>query len=401
MKHNRLRLAVASALTLLVAACSQVPTPQAQTDTPLSPQFGTKEYDEDNLTVVSKSLNSVFVAGTTSFRAREENGGKGNDVYLRRYGRDGKLIWNITFGEVGYNSLTSLSVANRNHIYVTGVNQLQRSYKGFLEQYSADGKLVWRQELSTPTAGEVSFTTAVPDAAGNIVLTGTSKENGDSFIDKFSSRGDLMWTKTYSGQYFSDIQIDPSGNLYTFDDTNSKLSKYTATGQLVWQKRPQEISGAENMSVVENSLYLAGSDSWYDSESGNLQDEAFVVKFDLSGKLTWKRSFSTEFFDLAYAVTADSQGAVYVTGLTAGTLGSKNRGEEDVFVRKFSSSGKVLWTKQFGGSKSERGTAVAALSSNEIYIAGETSDDLGAGNRGFTDAFLARFDRNGKRIWTH
>ena len=42
MKHIRLRLLVASAFTLLVAACSQAPTPQAQAETPLAPQFGSR-----------------------------------------------------------------------------------------------------------------------------------------------------------------------------------------------------------------------------------------------------------------------------------------------------------------------------------------------------------------------
>ena len=70
MKNVRLRLLVASAFTLLVAACSQMPTPQAQSDS-LTPQFGTRGDDDATQVALSKALNSIFVSRQHSWSTAE------------------------------------------------------------------------------------------------------------------------------------------------------------------------------------------------------------------------------------------------------------------------------------------------------------------------------------------
>jgi len=52
--------------------------------------------------------------------------------------------------------------------------------------------------------------------------------------------------------------------------------------------------------------------------------------------------------DIANAVDTDSNGSIYVTGATQGVLGSSTHGGQDLFIRKYSSSGAVLATVQLG-----------------------------------------------------
>ena len=72
-------------------------------------------------------------------------------------------------------------------------------------------------------------------------------------------------------------------------------------------------------------------------------------RFDAS--LAWLEQFGTEGHEKAYGVVTDA-GAVYVTGLTGGTLpGETTLGGTDAFVAKFDTAGSLLWMKGFGSSE--------------------------------------------------
>ena len=96
--------------------------------------------------------------------------------------------------------------------------------------------------------------------------------------------------------------------------------------------------------------------------------DAFVRRYTDNGStftVNQTLQFGTSGSDGANGVyvssaASPSQG-VYVVGWTTGTLGQSNAGGEDAFVRKYSLDLQtVLWTKQFGTSTTDYGTAVSA-----------------------------------------
>ena len=401
MKHVRLRLLVASAFTLLVAACSQAPVSRDQIGAPLTPQFGSQGSDDASQIVVSKDLDAIFVTGNTAGSPLKDDAA-GADNYLRRYKRDGSLWWGVQFGNSGYNLPVSLALGSGNQVYVAGYSldlnaANNTSANGFLKHYSADGVLLWSQKVGEADTGTEVFGVAT-DAGGGVFVVG--RTGNREFISKFSSNGDTIWTKLYGnrGFGFTEVQADRNGNLYVISD--GSVRKYTNSGQLVWERKPGRTSNiiVSDLRVVGNNLYIAGYKRWGPVYSDD-ETDAYVAKFDLAGKLKWAKSFGTKVFDEAAAITADGQGNVYVTGFTAGTIGRKNLGKEDVIVRKFSPSGSALWIRQFGSSQYEAGLAITALTSGELYVSGVTAGNIGAGNQGSTDAFLTRLDGEGNRVW--
>ena len=401
MKHVRLRLLVASAFTLLVAACSQTPVSQNQAEAPLTPQFGTQGSDDASQIVVSQDLDAVFVTGSTAGSPLKDDLA-GADNYLRRYTREGRLEWGVQFGNPGDNLPVSLALGSRNQVYVAGysldfnaVNN--RVANGFLQQYSADGILLWSRKVGKSDTSTEVFGVAT-DTGGSVFVVGATDNR--EFISKFSSSGDTVWTKLYNNVSFgfTGIQTDQNGNLYVIAD--SSIRKYTNSGQLVWERKPGKTSNiiVSDLRVLGDNLYITGYKTWgpiYDEET-----DAYVAKFDLAGNRKWSKSFGTKVLDEASAITADDQGNVYITGFTEGSIGRENIGDYDIIVRKFSPSGKVVWTQQFGSSQYERGLGTVAVTSNELYVSGTTAGDLGAGNRGESDAFLTRLNGSGNRVWT-
>ena len=406
MKHVRLRLLVASAFTLLVAACSQLPTPQAQADTQLTPQFGSQNADRLAQVAVSKDLNAVFIAGNTYGSLQKKNAGS-SDGYLRRYNRDGSLAWGVQFGSTDEDLVASLALDTHNRIYVAGDSRAHDTFapQGFLKQYTADGRLAWSRNIETP--GNYNYINGIAtDSNDNIFVIGGGTTGGDyndfSFIKKYSSRGSVVWSKIYNEQLF-EAQTDQRGNLYTFRSVGDgiyQIAKFSRSGQFMWSKDIGKTANlnAFDLNVVRDAVYVAGVKYWLVAD--NYETDAYVAKFDLAGKLKWAKSFGTKVEDSASSVTADSRGNVYVVGDTVGALSGDKAEVIDVFVRKFSPSGEVIWTRQFGTAKGAVSPDIAALNSSELYIGGGTYSDFGAGFQGGgSDVFLTRLDSSGNRTW--
>ncbi|MGV2829412.1 SBBP repeat-containing protein [Myxosarcina sp. GI1(2024)] len=112
------------------------------------------------------------------------------------------------------------------------------------------------------------------------------------------------------------------------------------------------------------------------------------------------RQIGTNGIDFVFNSTTDSQGNLLIGGGTSGDLGGAARGIRDAWVTKFDGEGNQLWTQQFGTEGQENAWALASDDDSNIYVAGNTSEDLGRENLGGEDVYLTKFDRNGKQQWT-
>ena len=85
-------------------------------------------------------------------------------------------------------------------------------------------------------------------------------------------------------------------------------------------------------------------------------------------------------------------GNIYIIGLTSGSLGSNNIGDNDTFLIKFKNDGTKEWIKQIGTSKKDAGWGLITDSLNNIYITGYTEGGLDNNtNLGAYDIFLSKY----------
>ena len=116
----------------------------------------------------------------------------------------------------------------------------------------------------------------------------------------------------------------------------------------------------------------------------------------------WTSQFGTSAFDAAVGVASDSGGNVYVAGRTEGALpGQAAAGELDAYIRKYDRNGRVVWTRQFGTPFADDGRDVAVDPGGNVFVVGLTAgilpDQTSAGNR---DAYVRKYDRDGAELWT-
>jgi hypothetical protein len=144
-----------------------------------------------------------------------------------------------------------------------------------------------------------------------------------------------------------------------------------------------------NLSVVTSSLILA---------YGMLMPPCAA---EAPYQDVWARQLGTNGQDVSEFVALDPTGLPLIGGWTTGDLGGVNAGAQDAFLAKYSASGALAWTTQFGTLGFDFATAGAIDDVGQIYVAGYTTgDDLMPTYEQDYDAFLAKFDPLGQLLWT-
>ena len=100
--------------------------------------------------------------------------------------------------------------------------------------------------------------------------------------------------------------------------------------------------------------------------------DAFAAKFDAAGQPLYISQFGTTAFDAANDVATDTDGNIFVAGVTAGSIDGTSAGNMDAFVRKYNSAGELQWTKQFGSSSSDAANGVAVDPAGNVWVTGQT-----------------------------
>lgn len=179
------------------------------------------------------------------------------------------------------------------------------------------------------------------------------------------------------------------------------LAKYNESGVPVWIRQYGDAAYDWGLSVSAKepgAVYFSGVHQ--PLNSGSLSADAFIGKYDSFGNLQWVQPFATNFVDRGNAVAADGIGSVYLAGSIGGTATGGDNVNEDAFLNKYDNTGALLWSRLLASSSHDSASGVAADGQGNVYIGGETRGDLGGPNGGDMDGFISKFDSNGTNLWT-
>ncbi len=213
----------------------------------------------------------------------------------------------------------------------------------------------------------------------------------DAFVTKINPKGSTVVFSTYfggrnPGDRGSSIAVDQAGNIYLAGETNS-LNFPTAN--------------------AANPIFR-----------GNV--DAFVTKFNIEGNVLLYSTFlGGTFSDVAFGIAVDRFDNAYVTGRTlSSNFAVKNamqptlKGQQDVFVAKFSPDGEIVYSTYLGGELSqttgrdeEAGYGITVDALQNAYITGFTTSPgfptVGAIQPNFggvEDVFIAKLNAAGSAL---
>lgn len=237
-----------------------------------------------------------------------------------------------------------------------------------------------------------------------------------------SNQPTMKWyqsVRTNAGTELYALALGMEGGIYAAGATIGSLEnqansgasdvfirKYAPDGSVIWSKLAgtsfEEVAYALT-AAPDGSIYVAGRTAGnLDGSTGNGAYDAFISKYSSNGTQIWTRLLGSTSDDAAYSLATGIDGSVYVAGYTLGDLlGVPNQGHDDVFVSKYHPDGTMLWTDTFGSSLYDQARALAIAEDGSIYVAGMASANFeGKVVSGGQDAFLTKYNADGKRAWT-
>jgi hypothetical protein len=403
-------------------------------------QFGTLGTDSGR--GVAADANGVYVIGETSGTLPGQTSAGLSDSFMRKYDSNGNEVWTRQFGTSALDSVRGVAVYGMD-IYVVG--ETFGSFPGFTNagsndafvcRYDANGTEVWTRQFGTVgtdsgrgIAADANSVYVIGETSGTLPGQ-TSAGLSDSFMRKYDSNGNEVWTRQFGGVGAATdealaVATDEIGYVYVVGQTYGTLPgqnsagqtdafirKYDLNGNEVWTRQFGTAGGdsAYGVTVAAEEggyityVYVVGETSGvFPGQTSAGSVDAFIRKYDTNGNEVWTWQFGTSGADSARGVAFDVAGDVYVVGDTSGTLpGQTSAGGIDTFVRKYNRYyGAEVWTRQFGSAGWDRAAAVA-VAGVTVSIAGTTSGTLpGQTSAGNTDAFIREYGLSGTEFWTN
>jgi hypothetical protein len=384
------------------------------------------------------------------------------DVFVSRFSSSGVFQWSSQLGKAGQQTQGyGITIDTQGNLYVTGLTSgsvlggaqgTQYGAHGFADvfvaKFNSGGVFEWSSQLGI--AGQLTDGFGITiDAQGNLYVTGNtfgsvlggaqgtqygtfSPGDQDVFVSKFNSSGVFQWSSQLgiAGQATVGfgITIDTQGNLYASGETSGSVlggaqgtqygahgtndvfvAKFNSSG--VFQFSSQlgmtgQVTEGNGITIdTQGNLYVTGQTAG--SVLGGAQgtqygthgtDDVFISKFNSSGVFQFSSQLGIAGQQTqGVGITIDTQGNLYVTGYTLGSVlggaqgtqyGTFSPGDTDAFVSKFNSSGVFEWSSQLGQSgQTTFGSGITIDSCNNLYASGYTSGTIGVqyGTHGVDD----------------
>lgn len=372
------------------------------------------------------------------------------------------LAYSVAADHLG-NSFFIGRTNSTSNVVTTGVYQttlIGSTNNGLLAKINASGNKVWGTYIGS---GNAEFYGITCDSKGNVYISGWG--NGitatigshqplpassweDAILMKFNPTGNLLWATYYGGldqEYGYNVACDYLDNVYlcggSFSDTGIStigghqttrngdqdgfIAKFDPLGKRVWGTYFGG-TGADRFSNIRidknGNIYAVGvtgsisgiaTSGAHKTVTNNA--DGMIVKFDSTCNLQWATYYGEGNIG---GIGIDDSNNVYVSGPTYATTGiatpgayqsaNANATYTDAFIAKFNSSGTRLWGTYFGGTSYESGCSLSISPSGNVFIAGMTRSPNGIASfnaiqsslRGTADAFVAAFSPLGSLFYS-
>ncbi|RKH35919.1 hypothetical protein D7Y13_00550 [Corallococcus praedator] len=352
-------------------------------------------------------------------------------------------LWTRTSGAVGTPVRVHDLVGDpAGRSYITGFttggldgNPMIGGMDAFLHARDWNGDRIWSVQLGAPDSIALGYGIATNRTWEEIYVGGFTDGSmhgtprvgsRDAFVTKYRYTGVRQWTRQQGVAGTStegyDVAVDTADNAFLVGtatgglDGNTRtgdkdvfVTKYDAAGTRQWTRQMgaagQNTVGRRAATDAAGNVYVSG---WtYGGLDGNTRQgvqDAFVIKYDSAGVKQWTRQLGSSGNNVwLYGSTTDAAGNVYLTGQSGGGLdGNPNPTPgSDAYLAKYDPSGNRLWTREFSAANGIWASGIF-IDETGIYVSGGAQGDVG--NLTNTTVlkghnYVAKFDTAGNRLW--
>ena len=367
------------------------------TDNEINPAITTDVIGNIFLVGTTSSSSNI------SFGGFQNTLGGNSDAFLVKFNSSGSRLWATYYGGDSADIGLDVKCDSQGEVYLFGQtkssnniafgghqNSLGGDFDAFLVKFNSSGNRIWATYYGGSNE-DFKWGGGGIDATGNVYLSGTTNSTNnialgghqnslagdyDAFLVKFNSSGNRIWATYYGGSdrelNWGGVTVDDSSNIYFVGRTNS-------TSGIAQNGHQNSIGGTS---------------------------DAFLVKFNSSGNRIWATYYGGTLLDEATKVCIGNNKNIYIAGKTASStsidywgIQSNIGGGADVMIAAFNSNGNRIWGSYYGGNSGEGADDMKIDSNGVIYLAGLTNSTNGISLSGFqnnnnsggaSDVFLAK-----------
>ena len=308
-----------------------------------------KTYGGSNSEFGSQILNTsdsgYIIVGASSSSDGDIKDNKGaNDVLIIKINNKGILQWEKTYGGSGYDDGISIINSPDSGYVVAAMTSSTDSditynhgqYDVWILKVDKNGKLLWQKTYGSSGFDRPNSIAYSPEDSGYVIAAEPGDSDGDvtklygnedAWIFKISKTGKLLWQKTYGTQDYdyasSIIRTQDSGYILTgatgaskmgdfFDYWAFKIKKDTT---VVWDNRyggRWHDESSASLSTSDNGCIATGYTKSHDGDIRGYYDQAgqamWTIKLSDIGALQWQRvdgGITDDYKGQAIAIASD------------------------------------------------------------------------------------------------
>ena len=223
--------------------------------------------------------------------------------------------------------------------------------------------------------------------------------DAEGLLKSTESTSNTTWIETIGGNYDDwarDVQQTPDGGYIVCGHSESSfahnsilIARLDSDGNVVWSKvyKTQYYSDAYAIQRTYDGSYIIAGKTY--SSNGYIFT---ITKIDPDGNLKWCSSISgISYYSKPYIQQTSDHGYII-----SGTTDSFGAGKEDFIIVKLDSSGTFQWAKTFGGGNNDENYSVWQTKDDGYILTGLTRS-FGATNNNF---LIIKIDKNGEEQWS-
>lgn len=342
--------------------------------------YGGSSVDSGRDMVVCSNGDYLLVGVSSSYSAAGDS-----DVYVARISPTGSKLWSKTYGGSGAEVPWNISIVSDGNYIIAGTSFNGSNQEDiYLLKITGNGDKLWDKTYGG--AGIDGGKEAVETSDGGFIVSGyveptPGAQNYKCTLIKTDKDGNQQWVKQYVSTehiYFgggaSVKQTSDGGYIFfgqthgaDWQNTDYYLLKTDASGNEVWSKifndpnlqRGQFVWANADGTFITIGDQETGSAGGYDVE---------VIKFDSGGNKIWSQMIGGDDKDIGKRIRPTSDGGY----IAAGNTRSFNLINPDFYVIKLDKTGKVLWTRNYGGTDHEHCYTAIELNDGSFVAMGHT-----------------------------
>ena len=402
------------------------------------------ESGDDQIKSIAPTSDGGYIAGGYFKSSTIQLEGKNGEITLRnngstsyydaviiKYDKNKQIEWATSIGGSDNDYINSVAETSNGGYIVGGYFESSTirvenktltnngSQDGVIIKYSAEGEVEWAKNIGGSRDDEITSVAGTSDGGaivggdfdsstiqvGNETLTNNGYETySDGLIIKYSSSGEVEWTKSFGGSYSDKINSvastsdggaivggDFSGTIQVGNETltnngggDGLIIKYNNEGDVEWANNIGGIYSdhIESVAPTSDGGYIVGGyfasrtiQIGNETLTNNRSQDGLIIKYSAEGEVEWADSYGGSSSDYIYSVASTSDGG-YIAGgyfnssvIQVGNETLTSKGFYDCLIIKYSAEGVVEWAKSIGGSSSDYIYSVASTSDGG-YIAG-------------------------------